>query len=184
MTPPEERAQGTGFGKYSVSRAGCERRTRDQKKRPPLWAAAAESRWGVNGERRTGGGLGGQADERPGEIIAGDAVGFQTAAGTTAMDNGPFAVAFHPDADGLHGAAADRGAVAGGFVHVKAPEAPAAVVAMGAAVGVRVDGALAVFADEAIGTMAVMVGHDRDPCRWKGKREGNVDKGLRTRGDT
>jgi hypothetical protein len=90
-------------------------------------------------------------------VVAGDAVGFEDATGAAAVDEGPFAVTFDPDADGFHGAAANGGAVAGGVIDMEGPEAPAAMVAVGGAVGVGVIGTFAVFADEAIGRMAMMV---------------------------
>jgi hypothetical protein len=73
------------------------------------------------------------------------------------VDEGPFAVAFDPDADGFHGGATDRVAIAWGVIDMEGPEAPVAVVTVRGAVGVGVNWSFAVFADEAIGRMAMMV---------------------------
>ena len=100
------------------------------------------------------------------------------------MYDSPFAIAFDADADGFHRTTADGLAVAGGIVNVEAPEAPAAMVAVGAAIGIGVYEAFAVFTDEAIGGMAEMIGHCRDPCRNRRKWDGETDKVLRAKGDT
>src|SRR5690606_23104213 len=71
-----------------------------------------------------------QAQERTFRVIARDAVGFDLAAARAAVDDGPFAVGFGFDGDGLHGASASAGAVAGVLVDVPAVEARGAVVAV------------------------------------------------------
>ena len=102
----------------------------------------------VDRNRRIGQGAGGEGHQGPVAVVAGDAVGLEAPAGTAAMDDGPFAIVFDPDGDGLHEPAAGRGPVAGGFVDVTGPQAVWAMVAMAGAERGCVNGAAAVAAGE------------------------------------
>ena len=67
------------------------------------------------------------------------------------MDDGPLAIGFGFDGDGLHLASARRGAVARALVDVPAIEARGAVVAVPGAPGLTRDLEFAMDAGEAVG---------------------------------
>ncbi len=63
-------------------------------------------------------------------VVSGDAVGTETAAATTAMDNGPFSVLAYPNADSVHDAAAVGSTVARFVVEVQTRKAVWAMIAV------------------------------------------------------
>lgn len=83
------------------------------------------------------------------------------------MDDGPLAVGFGLDGDGLHGASAGRGPVARAVVDVSAEEARGAVVAVFGAPAFARDAEFAVDARKAVGLVTplapvVVLGHMED----------------------
>lgn len=113
----------------------------------------------VKRERRVRERSEGQRKKRPLVIVAGDAVGAQSAAARAAMDQRPFAVGTHFDGDGLHRFAARRATIAGRLIKVSRPEASRAVVAVfGSESGVR-NGSAALHAIKAARRATAVLGH-------------------------
>ena len=84
----------------------------------------------AEGEGRTGEGLYRHGEEQGGVVVGRNAVGVQHTAGAAAVDNGPFSVFSHPYTDGVHNPMAKARPVPRLFIHMKAAQAPRAVVAV------------------------------------------------------
>ena len=99
-------------------------------------------------ERRRRDGFDGERDKRKLIVVSGYSVGFQLAAFSAAVDDGPVSARARPYGDRLHGAVAIGFAVAGNLIYMPAPQAPRAVIAVRGPVSFRGHGPRAAYAME------------------------------------
>jgi hypothetical protein len=103
---------------------------RRQGGRPVFCVRLGRRQQALQGKRRPGHRPDGERHQREFVVVSRYPVRVKLAAGAAPVDDGPVTARADPDGDRLHRTLARGGAIAGILVHVAAPQAPRAVVAV------------------------------------------------------